>query len=89
MGLNFAKRMAWGLSRKQAAGARLTLLKGEVLRLKPLPAGICVIAGCAWVTWNGRDILLNHGEGTQFTHGGDDPMVSVVGGTCVTIEMLP
>ena len=89
MGLNLAKRTAWGLSRKQAAGARVTLMRGEVLRLKPLPAGICVIAGCAWVAWKGKDNLLNRGEGMQFAPGGDDPIVSAIGGTSVTIEMLP
>lgn len=89
MTLNIEKHIAWGLSRKQTGGAQLTLRKGEVHRLNPLPPGIVVIAGCAWVSWSGQDILLNKGEGTRFSQGGDDPVISAVGGAAVTIEMLP
>jgi len=88
MELNISKRAAWRLSQRQAAGARLTLLRGEVHRLNPLPAGIFVISGCAWVSWNGQDILLNQGEGIQFSPGGYDPLISVLGTAALTIELL-
>lgn len=88
MELNISKRAAWGLSRKQAGGARLTLVRGEVHRLNPLPAGICVIAGCAWVSWNGRDILLKQGECMHFSPSSYDPIISAIGAGTLTFEML-
>lgn len=88
MALNIHKNNAWKLSRKQAGGAQLTLNKGHVHRLHPIPAAIVVIEGCAWVSWNGEDILLNRGEGLQFSRHGDDPLISAVGATALTFEML-
>lgn len=88
MALTIQKRRIWGLSRKQATGARLTLVNGEIHRLSPLPPGIRVIAGCAWVSWKGQDTVLMKGQEIWFSRGGDDPVISAEARMVLTIEML-
>jgi hypothetical protein len=85
--LNIQKRKS-GLSRKQAASARLTLVNGEVRRLCPLPPGIRVISGWAWVSWKGQDTILVKGQEIWFSRGSDDPVVSAVGRSALAIEFL-
>jgi hypothetical protein len=58
---------------------RLSLSVGEVLRLKRSIREIYVISGCAWVSYAGRDILLNAGDRTAFTSNQDVPVISAVG----------
>ena len=88
MASNIQKSNVWRLSRKQAGSAQLTLSKGAVHRLHPVPPAIVIISGCAWVSWNGEDILLNKGEGIQFSQKDDDPIISAVGTASLTFEMI-
>jgi len=78
----------WSLSHRSLAGAQLTLEPHEVHRLKPIPPGIHILCGTAWITWNGEDHILNEGEGIQFQTGSDEPVISAVGERTLVVEML-
>jgi hypothetical protein len=86
--LKHEKSMAWALSRKSAGGARLALELDEVHRLKPVPAGIRVLSGMAWIVWRGKDTVLDQGQEIRFSPGGDDPVISAVGWRELVVEML-
>ncbi len=88
MALKMETRRAWGLSHKASGGARLTLEQNEVHRLNPVPQGIRVLSGLAWITWKGKDIVLNPGQTIHFSHGGYYPVISAVGPGSLTVEML-
>jgi hypothetical protein len=79
--------MTWALSRRSASGARLALELDEVHRLNPVPPGIRVLSGMAWIAWKGKDIVLNQGQEIRFSPG-DDPVISAVGWGELVIEML-
>jgi hypothetical protein len=51
-------------------GALLTLEQNEVHRLNPVPQGIRVLSGLAWITWKGDDIVLNPGRRCSFRRVG-------------------
>lgn len=89
MALKIQKFAIWKLAPKQRGGVQLTLERGEIHRLKPLPQGIRVISGCAWVAWRGQDLILKEGEILLFSHGGNDPIISAEGKTALVFEMLP
>lgn len=78
----------WALSHRSSAGAQLTLEPHEVHRLKPVPPGICILSGMAWITWKGEDIFLSAGQAIQFQTSDDDPVISPVGHQALVIEML-
>jgi len=79
---------AWGFSHKMAGGARLTLEQNESHTLSPLPQGIRVLSGMAWVTWKGEDIVLKPGQAMRFSQGGRHPVISAMGLGRLTVEML-
>jgi len=78
----------WGFSHKMAGGARLTLEPSEVHRLNPVPSGIRVLSGVAWITWKGEDIVLNAGQVIRFSPGRSNPIISAVGQGTLVVEML-
>jgi hypothetical protein len=88
MTLRLEDRSAWGFSHKTAGGARLALESGEVHRLNPIPSGIRILSGIAWLTWKGEDIVLSKGQALAFTHNGNHPVISSVGKNTLVIEML-
>jgi hypothetical protein len=88
MALKMESRRTWGFSHKAAGGARLTLEHNEVHRLNPLPQGIRVLSGMAWITWKGEDIVLNSGQTMRFSPGGHHPVISAMGPGMLTVEML-
>lgn len=88
MGLKIESHSAWGLSRRASGGAQLTLESNEIHRLNPLPPGIRVLSGVAWITWQGEDIVLNPGQAIRFSPGGNNPVISVIGRGTLVVEML-
>jgi hypothetical protein len=88
MALKMEARRAWGYSRKAAGGARLSLVHNEVHWLNPVPRGIRVLSGVAWITWEGEDIVLNPGQAIRFSPGRSHPLISAVGPGTLTVEML-
>jgi len=85
---NIQMRSMRGPSDNLSAGARLTLMNREILRLNPLPAGIRVISGCVWVSWKGKDIVLTKGQEIKLSRGGDIPVVSAECRMALTFDIL-
>ncbi|MCC6612538.1 MAG: hypothetical protein IT320_03610 [Anaerolineae bacterium] len=69
-------------------GTQLTLEAGEARRLNPLPPGIRILSGRAWLSWKGKDIVLNQGQEYRFQSGGDEPVISSVGQHKIVIEVV-
>jgi len=69
-------------------GTQLTLEAGEARRLNPLPPGIRILSGRAWLSWKGKDIVLNQGQEYRFQPGGDEPVISSVGRHKIVIEVV-
>ena len=67
---------------------RVMLLKGEVQRVKSNYRGLRVRAGQAWVTLNGRDLVLKRGEEVALDKGQDAAVVSSLGHAPLVIELL-
>jgi hypothetical protein len=89
MALKVENRTAWAFSRKAATGgAQLALEPGEVHLLNPVPPGVRILSGTAWMTWKGEDIVLDQGQQIRFSSGGDKPMISPVGSQTLVVEML-
>jgi hypothetical protein len=88
MAVTTEKSQTWALSRRSASGAQLTIQPHEIHRFQPIPPGIRVLCGLAWITWNGKDILLAQGQTIQFESGKDDPVISPIGREAVVVEML-
>ena len=88
MELKIEKPVAWAFSRKSAAGAQLALELDEVHRLNPVPPGIRVLSGVAWITRRGEDIVLDQGQEIRFSPRRDDPVISAVGWRELVVEML-
>jgi|FLYN01.1.fsa_nt_gi hypothetical protein len=88
MALKIETRRAWGFSRKAAGGAQLALRPSEVHRLNPVPPGIRVLSGTAWITWKGDDIVLQPGQTIRFSRNGNNPVISAVGQETLIVEML-
>jgi hypothetical protein len=86
--LKIEKPMAWAFSRRSVAGAQLALEHDEVHRLNPVPPGIHVLSGVAWIAWKGKDVVLDQGQEIRFSSGGDDPVISAVGSRELVVEML-
>ena len=57
---------------------RFSLSAGQVLRLKNTVREISVLSGCAWVSYNGQDIVLGAGEQTRFELNRDVPVISAL-----------
>ncbi len=67
---------------------RMMLLKGEVQRVKSSYRGLRVRAGQAWVTMNGRDLVLKRGEEMVLDRAQDAAVVSSLGHAPLVIELL-
>lgn len=88
MALKMETRRSWGFSHKTAGGAQLTLEQNEVHRLNPVPQGIRVRSGIAWITWKGEDIVLTPGQTMRFSPREHHPVISAVGPGTLTVEMM-
>jgi hypothetical protein len=58
---------------------RIVLLQGEVLRVPPASGTLRVLSGTAWVSFEGRDVLLSRGERLDIARRADRPVVSGLG----------
>src|SRR5512143_231082 len=67
---------------------RVMLLRGEVQRVKSNYRGLRVRSGRAWVTVNGRDLVLKRGEEVALEMRHDAAVVSSLGHAPVIIELL-
>jgi hypothetical protein len=67
---------------------RVVLLKGEVQRVKSNYRGLRVRSGRAWVTVNGRDLVLKRGEEVALERQRDAAVVSPLGHVPLVIELL-
>lgn len=64
------------------------LLKGEVQRVKSNYRGLRVRSGRAWVTVDGRDLVLKRGEEVALEMKRDAAVVSPLGHAPLVIELL-
>ena len=67
---------------------RVMLLRGEVQRVKSNYRGLRVRSGRAWVTMNGRDLVLKRGEEVALERRHDAAVVSALGHAPLVIELL-
>lgn len=67
---------------------RVMLLKGEVQRVAANYRGLRVRSGRAWVTVNGRDLVLKRGDEVALAGRHDAAVVSPVGHGPVVVELL-
>src|SRR5512143_3825760 len=67
---------------------RVMLLKGEVQRVESNYWGLRVRSGRAWVTLNGRDLVLKRGEEIALAKAQDAAVVSSLGHAPLVIELL-
>lgn len=68
---------------------RFALSADETTHLSIRPTGqrIRTVSGCAWITCNGKDILLEPGQQTRLPHRGDVVLISTLGSTVSTVEI--
>jgi len=67
---------------------RVMLLKGEVQRVGSNYQGLRVRSGQAWVTLQGRDLVLKRGDEIALAGRHDAAVISAVGHTPLIIELL-
>jgi hypothetical protein len=65
---------------------RLVLCAGEVLSLPRRPVRLRVLAGTAWVTRAGLDIVLRAGECLELAAGPDSAVLSALGAEPLLVE---
>lgn len=67
--------------------SRVILYKGEVYRLSPTYQGLRVIAGHAWVTLAGNDIMLTSGEEKSLSTHQETALISTLQNTPLIFEV--
>ena len=67
---------------------RVMLLKGEVQRVESNYRGLRVRSGQAWVTLQGRDLVLKRGDEIALEGRHEAAVVSAVGHAPLIIELL-
>jgi len=72
--------------RISAAQQQLTFVRGQTHRLPKTMRSIRVVAGCAWVTFNGEDLILIPGDSATFS-GKDYPVLTAMGRNPLVIEV--
>ncbi len=71
-----------------SAQMRIVLLKREVQRVESNYRGLRVRSGRAWVTVNGRDLVLKRGDEVTLEGRHDAAVVSPLGHAPLVIELL-
>ena len=66
---------------------RYLLYKGEISRLPAGTRAAQVIAGRAWISVAGKDIILHTGEAADLPHRGEAPVASALGDQPLVIEV--
>ncbi len=67
---------------------RVMLLTGEVHRVRSNYRGLRIRSGQAWITVNGRDLVLKRGEEVALEKRHDAAVVSALGYAPLVIELL-
>ena len=70
-----------------SASLRLALYPGEVLRIPRSVRHARVLAGTAWITLGGRDVVLGRGESADLWITRDAALVSGVGVEALLFEL--
>lgn len=65
----------------------MTLNRGDVYRLPCAIRDMWVVSGRAWVTFDGKDIILNNGERASFKRGKDAVIVTSMGKAPLVLEV--
>ena len=65
----------------------VTLKKGQLYRLPTMFSQIRVVAGCAWITYTGEDIVLHEGQSATFDHHKGAPLVSAASTDSLVLEL--
>ena len=65
----------------------MTLNKGDVVRLPRAIRDVWVVSGRAWVTYNGKDIVLTNGERASFARGKDAVVITSMGKAPLVLEI--
>jgi len=68
-----------GACRSPESALRIVLIQGEVLRVPPTHGTLRVLSGTAWVSVDGKDVLLSRGEFVNVGGRADRPVVSGLG----------
>ncbi len=66
---------------------RLVLLPGETLRLPGAQVRIRALSGTAWITRQGKDILLTAGEARELPAARDCTVISAIGTEARSFEV--
>ena len=74
-------------SKMAAAMLRLVLYQHELCRLPQKSRGIRVLAGQAWVTLAGEDLILAPSEKVQFARTKDFALLSALGSIPLIVEI--
>ncbi len=67
---------------------RIVLCAGETIRLPRRAAEVTVLAGKAWVTEGGRDIVLSAGGSSRIGSARDCPLISAVGTEALLFQSI-
>jgi hypothetical protein len=67
---------------------QFTLEKSELFRIPSTCKELHILAGTAWITVAGRDIVLTCGEKASFEPNKDRAILSALGKTSVILEVL-
>ena len=71
----------------EAAPLRILLVAGEAVTLPPRSSRVRVLAGSAWLTCRGSDVILAAGQSAVLGPGRQCSVVSSVGGQPVLLEV--
>lgn len=72
----------------QPVALRLVVFPGEVYRLPETGQRLRVAAGQAWLSLQGRDLVLAAHEITQLPVSAEAALISAVGPAPITVELL-
>ena len=67
---------------------RVLLLQGEIQRIESNYRGLRVRTGKAWITVNGRDLVLRRGEDVALEAPHDAAVMSALGHAPLVVELL-
>lgn len=73
---------------KSISPYQFTLEKGEVFRVPSAGKELGVLSGMAWVTHEGKDIILKSGERASLISNKDCTLVSALGKVPLSLEVM-
>lgn len=67
---------------------KFTLDKGEIFRIPSACKELRVLSGMAWLTHDGKDIILNSGERASLISNKDCTLLSALGNVPLSLEIM-